>query len=70
MFTILLDNALSAIGGGLGGILSLLYAIFVIYGLYRVWTSPSAMGTKALWTVAIFFLPFIGTILYFVIGDK
>ncbi len=69
MFTLLLDNAFSAIGGGIGGILSILYAIFVIYGLYRVWTSPSSMGTKALWTIAIFFLPFIGTILYFFIGD-
>lgn len=69
MFTILLDNALSAIGGGLGGILALLYAVFVIYGLYRVWTSSSAMGTKVLWSVAIFFLPLLGTILYLVIGD-
>ncbi len=69
MFTILLDNALSAIGGGLGGVLALLYAAFVIYGLYRVWTSPSAMGTKVLWSVAIFFLPLLGTILYLVIGD-
>ncbi|AFM04916.1 hypothetical protein Fleli_2552 [Bernardetia litoralis DSM 6794] len=69
MFTILLANAFSAISGGLGGVISLLYAIFVIYGLYRVWTSPSSMGTKVLWSVAIFFLPFLGTILYFVIGD-
>ena len=69
MFTILLDNALSAIGGGLGGVLALLYAIFVIYGLYRVWTSPSSMGTKVLWSVAIFFLPLLGTILYLLIGD-
>ena len=69
MFTLLLDNAFSAIGGGLGGILALVYAIFVIYGLYRVWTSSSSMGTKALWTVAIFFLPLLGTILYLVIGD-
>jgi hypothetical protein len=69
MFTILLANALSAISGGLAGIISLLYAIFVIYGLYKVWTSTSAMSTKVLWSVAIFFLPFLGTILYFAIGD-
>lgn len=69
MFTILLDNALTAIGGGLGGILALLYALFVIYGLYRVWTSPHSMGTKVLWSVAIFFLPLLGTILYLLIGD-
>ena len=69
MFTILLDNAFSAIGGGLGGILALLYAAFVIYGLYKVWTSSSTMGTKVLWSVAIFFLPLLGTILYLLIGD-
>lgn len=69
MFTILLDNAFTAIGGGLGGVISLLYALFVIYGLYRLWTSPSAMSTKVLWSVAIFFLPFLGTILYLLIGD-
>ncbi len=69
MFTILLDNVFGVLGSGIGSIISILYAIFVIYGLYRVWTSPSTMGTKVLWSVAIFFLPFLGTILYFLIGD-
>ncbi|WP_338761229.1 PLD nuclease N-terminal domain-containing protein [Bernardetia sp. ABR2-2B] len=69
MFTILLDNAFGVIGGGLGSILGILYAVLVIYGLYRVWTSPSSMGTKVLWSIAIFFLPLLGTILYLLIGD-
>lgn len=69
MFTILLDNALGVLGGGIGGVVGILYAILVIYGLYRVWTSASSMGTKVLWTLAIFFLPFLGTILYLVLGD-
>ena len=69
MFTILLDNAFGVIGGGIGSILGILYAVFVIYGLYRVWTSSSAMGTKVLWSVAIFFLPLLGTILYLLFGD-
>lgn len=69
MFSFFLANAIGVLNSGFGSIISLLYAIFVVYGLYRVWTSPKSSGTKVLWSVAIFFLPFLGTVLYFLIGD-
>ncbi len=68
MFTILLANAFGVLGSGIGGILSILHLILIVYCFYSVWTSASTMGTKVLWSLAIFFLPIIGPILYLLLG--
>jgi uncharacterized membrane protein YiaA len=67
MFTILL-NAFSVLSSGVTGIFSLIHVILIIYCFYGVWTSPSAMSTKVLWSLAIFFLPILGPILYLLFG--
>ncbi|WP_291723731.1 PLDc N-terminal domain-containing protein [Bernardetia sp.] len=69
MLTVFLANALNVLSSGVGGILSLLHLILIVYCFYRVWTSASAMSTKVLWSLAIFFLPLLGPILYLLLGD-
>lgn len=68
MFSILLANAFGVLGNGIGGVISLLHLILIVYCFYSVWTSPSAMSTKVLWSLAIFFLPILGPILYLLFG--
>ncbi|WP_375562901.1 PLDc N-terminal domain-containing protein [Bernardetia sp. OM2101] len=67
MFTILL-NAFSVLSSGVTGIFSLIHLLLIVYCFYSVWTSPSAMSTKVLWSLAIFFLPIVGPILYLLFG--
>ncbi|PIY08564.1 MAG: hypothetical protein COZ18_11545 [Flexibacter sp. CG_4_10_14_3_um_filter_32_15] len=68
MFTILLANAFSVLSSGVGGVFSLIHLLLIVYCFYSVWTSPSAMSTKVLWSLAIFFLPILGPILYLLFG--
>lgn len=48
-----------------------LYFCVWIYALYSAATNPSLDTTARLvWLLLIFFVPFLGTILYFLIGRK
>ncbi|WP_035758116.1 PLD nuclease N-terminal domain-containing protein [Hugenholtzia roseola] len=63
-------NLLGTLNGATSGIFSLLWAALAIYALYTLWTSAADSTAKVLWSLGIFFFPFIGAILYFVLGRK
>ncbi len=58
--------------GGLGGfeVLIVLFFTFIfpIIALVDLLTSSFEGNTKLIWVIVVIFLPFIGSILYFVIG--
>jgi hypothetical protein len=41
-----------------------------IIALIKLWGGSSDTGHKVLWTILILILPFVGMILYFLIGQK
>jgi hypothetical protein len=51
-------------------ILGLVVLVLDIIALIKLWGGGSDLGHKLLWTILILILPFIGMILYFVIGQK
>lgn len=71
------NNGGSAAGGFLVGtgliflLVGLLYIAIWIYALVNAATSTSLNSTeKLVWVLLIFFVPFVGTLLYFLIGRK
>ncbi|MGW1680332.1 PLD nuclease N-terminal domain-containing protein [Saccharopolyspora sp. NPDC002376] len=65
-----LDN--EALTGGLVlfliAIPVLLYVVLVIGALISVLGSPQSFGMKVVWIVFVFLAPFLGSILWFLIG--
>jgi hypothetical protein len=51
-------------------ILGLVVLVLDIIALVKLWGGSSDTGHKVLWTILILILPFIGMILYFLIGQK
>ena len=51
----------------LGYILGL---IIFVWSVYDIWTGKMDQGKKVLWTIVCFFLSFIGTIIYVLVGRK
>ena len=58
-------NMLNMAGGGLCGLI-----IFVldVIAVVEIWGSTKDTTSKVLWTLAIFFLPVLGLILYYFFG--
>ena len=54
----------------LTGFLGFLILVLDIYGIYKTWTSSASTGAKIIWSAAIFFLPVLGMILWFMFGPK
>jgi hypothetical protein len=53
-----------------GGLIGLLILIGDIYAIVKTLQSPASTGNKVLWIVLIVVLPFIGLILWFLLGPK
>lgn len=54
----------------MGGLLGLIYLIAVIVGIVDVLKGAFDTGKKILWIALIVLIPYVGVILYFVIGKK
>jgi hypothetical protein len=54
----------------MAGILGLLILVFDIIAIADVLKSPIDTGKKALWIILIFVVPFLGMLIYFIIGKK
>lgn len=54
----------------MGGLLGLIILVMDIVALVDLFKSAKETGKKALWLVLIVILPFIGTILYFLLGRE
>ncbi|MCG3176635.1 MAG: hypothetical protein MOGMAGMI_01593 [Candidatus Omnitrophica bacterium] len=52
------------------GIIGLLALVLAVVAIINVVKSARTGGQKALWIVVILIFPFIGSIVYFVIGNK
>lgn len=70
MFSFVLANLFHTLGAAGSAVVSLLFAVLAIYSLYVLWTGTASATGKLLWTIAIFFLPFLGSILYLLLGRK
>ncbi len=53
-----------------GGLLSLIWLVIVIWAIIKVASSPAGAGAKALWIVILLVLPVIGFIIWFFLGPK
>jgi hypothetical protein len=51
-------------------IVGLLILILDIYCLYLILTGRGDIGVKLLWVIIVLLLPFIGPVLYLLIGRK
>lgn len=52
------------------GIIGLLALVLAVIAIISVVKSSRTGGKKALWIIAILVFPFIGSIVYFVVGNK
>jgi hypothetical protein len=52
------------------GILGIVVLVLDIIALVKLWGGSSDTGHKLLWTILILILPFLGMLLYFLIGQK
>lgn len=62
-----------AFGAGLGIfgiILAIVLFIMVIWAVVDIFSKPYPLPKKLVWLLVIFFIPYIGAILYFVMGRK
>lgn len=53
-----------------GGFLGFVLLICVIYAIVKTLQSRASTGTKVLWVVVLLILPFIGFILWLLLGPK
>jgi hypothetical protein len=49
-------------------ILGVLFFVLFLIAAFEILTGSKPLGAKVIWLLVIFFLPFIGVILYYVIG--
>jgi succinate dehydrogenase/fumarate reductase cytochrome b subunit len=54
----------------LTGFFGILLLIADVWAIYRTFQSSASTTKKAIWTVAIFFLPLLGLILWLLFGPK
>jgi len=54
----------------MAGLLSLVVFVLDIIAIVDAIKSPMATGKKVLWIILVLVLPFIGMILYFLVGKK
>jgi hypothetical protein len=54
----------------MGGILGLIVLVLDIIAIISVFKSSKSANEMALWIILIIFLPVIGMVLYFLIGNK
>jgi len=54
----------------MGGILGLIVLVLDIIAIVDALKSSMDTGKKALWIILILVLPFVGMVLYFLIGKK
>ena len=52
------------------GLLGIVALALILYACYELITSSADLTTKIIWGVVIWFIPFIGAILYLLIGRK
>ena len=57
-------------GGSMKAILGLVVLVLDIIAIIDVLKSSMATGKKILWIILILVLPFVGMVLYFLIGKK
>ena len=53
-----------------GGLLGLIILILDVWAIVRVLGSNASNGSKVLWIVLILLLPFVGLLLWFILGPK
>jgi len=53
-----------------GDIFGLIVVILWIWAIISLLTSAASPGAKILWLILILLLPFIGSILYFIVGPR
>jgi hypothetical protein len=54
----------------MGGLIGLLILVLDIIAIVSIVKSSADTGKKILWLLLVIFLPVIGMILYFVLGNK
>lgn len=54
----------------IGGLFGLILLIGVVYGIVKTVGSSAKTSTKVLWVVLLIVLPFVGLILWFLLGPK
>ncbi len=54
----------------IGGILGLILLILVVWAIVQTIQSPAGTGAKVLWIVLLLLLPFIGLILWLLLGPR
>ena len=50
------------------GVFGALVLILDLWALWHCWSRSLAIGPKVLWTITILFFPFLGPILYALLG--
>jgi hypothetical protein len=73
MQILLLQSDGSSFMGGLAWfviVAILLAGAFILFALVSLWQSSASGAAKLLWTALIIFLPLLGSILWFLIGNK
>jgi hypothetical protein len=51
-------------------LLGILHLVLFIWALVNIWGSGAAGLAKLLWTLAVFFFPLVGLIIWFFLGPK
>lgn len=67
------STGFSNMGQGFGGsftIVGLIVLVLDVMAIMNVWSSSRDTGSKVIWTLAIFFLPVLGLILWYMVGKK
>ena len=57
-------------GVEVGGFFGLLLLILDVYAIVKTVQSSASTGSKVLWIVIILLLPFLGLLLWFLLGPK
>jgi len=53
-----------------GGILGFILLICVVYAVVKTVQSRASTGTKVIWIVVLLLLPFLGFVLWLLLGPK
>ncbi|SHF33941.1 Phospholipase_D-nuclease N-terminal [Modicisalibacter ilicicola DSM 19980] len=65
-----MDSLFSSLGNALGGLLSLIWLIIVIWAIVKVAKSGASTLAKVIWIIVLIFFPLIGLILWLLFGPK
>ena len=66
------DSAAEFVGGSLltAGIIFLLAIIFIVVAVLDLVKRPISIVEKLIWAAIIFFVPFIGSVVYWILGRR